>query len=69
MTNEQRKGKTGIWTKAADIDGGFVLATSEWGTNHEFAIAQWEALPYANTVEAIKGNFKAIKKALVNLAP
>lgn len=45
----KRKGNTGIWTfvmltEAAD-GSCRVLATSEWGTNHEFWPEYWEKLP------------------------
>lgn len=42
---ERRQGKTGVWTFVIKIDGGKILATSEWGTNYEFDEAQWKELP------------------------
>lgn len=42
---ERRQGKTGVWMFVIKIDGGKILATSEWGTNYEFDEAQWNELP------------------------
>lgn len=44
-TPHARQGATGRWTFVLVSGDNHVLATSEWGTNYEFAIAQWEALP------------------------
>ena len=41
---QKRQGKTGVWTFVIKIDGGKILATSEWGTNYEFDEKQWGAL-------------------------
>jgi len=41
----KRQGKTGIWTFVMTTKEGKILATSEWGTNYEFAETQWNALP------------------------
>jgi hypothetical protein len=42
---EWRQGKTGVWVFVMETPDGKVLATSEWGTNYEFAKAEWEGLP------------------------
>lgn len=48
--NEKRKGNTGVWTKTFESTCGncgskVVLALSEWNTQHEFHITEWEQLP------------------------
>lgn len=42
---DQRRGATGVWTFVLKAPDGHIVARSEWGTNYDFAVKQWEALP------------------------
>jgi hypothetical protein len=44
-TPQKRIGNTGEWAFVLETPEGKILATSSWGTNYEFAKAQWEAMP------------------------
>ena len=39
---QRRQGNADVWTYTPEGD---ILATSSWGTNYVFALAQWLALP------------------------
>ena len=47
---EKRQGATGVWTLVLKTDDGKVIATSEWGSNYEFAEKQWLELPLIENI-------------------